>query len=173
MSDRSKLPPISPFLLARIPEMLALPWRACCQRNCRRRGRCCWVSRNTQQPFCLRNLDAGQRAQFGAVAEEVRDIVDYSWFFSRLAFASPYRDTRALQDAGMAVARTVRSGASLRDFGPLPPCAQQGRRPSTTARSRRCRRAGRKFADDGGGAAYSAASPFTSSAAVSRAAASS
>jgi hypothetical protein len=116
MIDRSKLPPLSPFLLARIAEMLALPWRACRQRDCRRRGRCCWVSRNTQQPFCLRNLDAGQRAQFDAVAEEVRDIVDYSWFFSRLAFASPYRDTRALQDAGMAVARTVRSGASLREF---------------------------------------------------------
>jgi hypothetical protein len=116
MIDRSKLPPLSPFLLARIAEMLALPWRACRLRNCRRRGRCCWVSRNTQQPFCLRNLDAGQRAQFDAVAEEVRDIVDYSWFFSRLTFASPYRDTRALQDAGMAVARTVRSGAALREF---------------------------------------------------------
>lgn len=116
MFDRSSLPPLDRHLLARTAEMLALPWRVCRRRDCRRRGRCGWFFRDTQQPCCLANLDAGQRALFDAFAEEVRDMRDYGRLSSRLAFASCFRETRAAQDAAEEVARSLKAGTALREF---------------------------------------------------------
>ena len=53
-------PALDRHLLARTAEMLALPERICRRRECRRRHRCIWFFRATQQPCCLANLDAGQ-----------------------------------------------------------------------------------------------------------------
>ncbi|MFT4162936.1 hypothetical protein [Shinella sp.] len=116
MFDRSRLPPLDATLLARTAEMLALPERVCRRRSCRRKKCCAWVFRRTQQPCCLANLDAGQRALFDQLAEQVRDVRDYGRRDSKLSFASPWRDERALQDAAVEITRPLLRGERLREF---------------------------------------------------------
>ena len=116
MFDRSGLPPLDAALLARTAEMLALPERVCRRRSCRRRRCCARVFRGTQQPCCLANLVAGQRALFDQLAEQVRDLRDYGRPDSGLSFASPWRDERALQDAAVEIARQLLRGGRLRAF---------------------------------------------------------
>lgn len=133
MFDRSRLPPLDAALLARTAEMLALPERTCRRRSCRRQKRCAWLFRSTQQPCCLANLDAGQRALFDQLAEQVRDVRDYGRRNSKLSFASPRRSERALQDAAVEIARALLRGERLREFRrfagireTLPPAQQDG-----------------------------------------------
>ena len=116
MSDRSRLPPLDATLLARTAEMLALPERVCRRRSCRRQKGCAWIFHKTQQPCCLANLDAGQRALFDALAEQVRDARDYGRRDGPLSFASPWRDNRALQDAAVEITRPLLRGERLREF---------------------------------------------------------
>lgn len=116
MFDRSRLPPLDAALLARTAEMLALPERVCRRRSCRRQKCCAWVFRGTKQPCCLANLDAGQRALFHQLAEQVRDVRDYGRRDSGLSFASAWRDERALQDAAVEIARQLLRGERLREF---------------------------------------------------------
>jgi hypothetical protein len=136
MFDRSTLPPLDRALLARTAEMLALPERVCRRRDCRRRGRCGWFFKDTRQPCCLANLDAAQRRLFDEFAEQVRDVRDYGNLHSKLAYASPFVETRALQDAAVEVARTLLSGAALREFRAFaalrdthPPASRAGEQP--------------------------------------------
>ena len=116
MFDRSRLPPLDAALLARTAEMLALPERVCRHRSCRRQKRCAWFFRKTQQPCCFANLDAGQRALFDQLAEQVRDVRDYGRRDSKLSFASFWHDERALQDAAVEVTRPLLRGERLREF---------------------------------------------------------
>lgn len=116
MTDRSTLPPLDPALLARAAEMLALPERVCRRRDCRRRARCSWVFRTQQQPCCLANLDAGQRQLFDTFAEQMRDARALGGYDSGFAFASPFRETRALQDAAVEAVRPLLAFGRLRHY---------------------------------------------------------
>ncbi|MXN46217.1 hypothetical protein GR138_13545 [Shinella kummerowiae] len=116
MFDRSRLPPLDQPLLSRTAEMLALPSRACFIRACRRARRCSFLYESDRQPCCLDNLDEEQRRLFDAFAELVRDIRDYSMPASKLLFASPWRGEREMQDAAVAVARSLLPKSRLRSF---------------------------------------------------------
>ena len=109
-------PPLDRHLLARTAEMLALPERICRHRDCRRRHRCTWFFRETQQPCCLANLDAGQRRLFEELAETVRDARDFGRWDSKIRMTSPYRETRALQDAAVEAARPLVAGHAAKTF---------------------------------------------------------
>lgn len=111
----ARKPPDSP-LLARTAEMLALPQFVCRRRDCRRNGRCSWLFRSTGEPCCLANLDAEQRGHFDAFAKLVRDARDFGSWNSKIIFASPWRETRALQDAAVEAARPLVSRAARRCF---------------------------------------------------------
>lgn len=116
MSRPCPLPPPDRHLLARTAEMLALPQRVCRRRDCRRKGRCAWFFKATQAPCCLANLDAEQRRLFDEVVAIARDVRDYGNSWSKLSFASPCRETRALQDAAVEIARPLMRGAALAEF---------------------------------------------------------
>ena len=116
MVDRSRLPPLDAALLACTADMLALPQHVCRRRDCRRKGRCAWVFRATQQPCCLANLDAGQRRLFDQLAEQVRDARDFGSWESKVVFDSPWRGEREIEDAAVEAARSLLSGAALRRF---------------------------------------------------------
>lgn len=116
MFDRSRLPPLDQALLARTAEMLALPSRACCVHACRREHLCLFFYKADQHPCCLDNLDAEQRRLFDDFAELVRDVRDYSHPASKVLFASRWRGEREMEDAAVAVARSLLAGPRLRSF---------------------------------------------------------
>ncbi|WP_432348097.1 hypothetical protein WMC41_10710 [Shinella yambaruensis] len=134
-----QLPPPDRHLLARAAEMLALPQRVCRIRACRRQGRCAWFFHGTQEPCCLANLDAAQRRLFDDVAAIARDVRDLGNSWGKLSFASPWRETRALQDAAVEVARPLLRGAALTEFRAFaaarakkPPVRYEGDEPPLT-----------------------------------------
>ncbi|AOF90178.1 hypothetical protein [Sinorhizobium sp. RAC02] len=116
MFDRSRLPPLNEALLCHTADMLALPLHACSVRECRRARRCSFFYRDDRQPCCVDNLETEQRRLFDAFAELVRDVRDYSTPASKLLFASRWRGEREMQDAAVAVARSLLAGRRLRSF---------------------------------------------------------
>ncbi|KAA9387065.1 hypothetical protein [Neorhizobium galegae] len=99
-------PPIETYLAARTAEMLALPHMACRRRSCRRRNACYWHFKSNNEPCCLQNLDAAQRQVFDAVYDEARGARDHLGR-NGLMFASRRPGLRALEDAGVEIARTA------------------------------------------------------------------
>ena len=116
MPDKTPLPPLDHALLARTAEILALPERICRRRECRRRHRCLWFFPDTQQPCCLANLDAAQRRLFDELAETVRDARNFGRWDSKVRMTSPYRETRALEDAAVEAARPLIVGGKAKRF---------------------------------------------------------
>ncbi len=110
------LPPPDRHLLARAAEMLALPERVCRRRACRRKACCAWYFPATQEPCCLANLDAAQRRLFDDFVALARNVRDLGNARGKVSFASPFRETRALQDAALEVARPLLQGAALAEF---------------------------------------------------------
>ena len=108
--------PLSRLLLARTAEMLAVPERICRRRDCRRRHRCNWFFRATQQPCCLANLDADQRRLFDELAQTVADAEHFGYLASKIRMSSSYRETRALQDAAVETAHALVSGRKRKAF---------------------------------------------------------
>lgn len=133
MTDRDPPAPYDPALLARAADMLALPERVCRRRDCRRKQRCSWVFSRTQQPCCLANLDAEQRRLFDIFASHMESArVNGAWD-SGILCASPYAETRALQDAAVEATRPLHRYGRLawyRRFAAgrerLPPPARAG-----------------------------------------------
>lgn len=115
MTARNAPPPDLP-LMARTAEMLALPQFVCRRRDCRRNGRCSWYDRESQAPCCLANLDTGQRRLFDQLLKLVRDARDFGSYDSKIVFASPWREERALQDAAVEAARPLVAKRARRAF---------------------------------------------------------
>ena len=109
-------PPLTCHQLARSAEMLAVPERICRRRDCRRRHRCHWFFRATQQPCCLANLDAEQRRLLDELARIVADAEHFGYLASKIRMSSSYRETRALQDAGVEAARALVAGRKRKAF---------------------------------------------------------
>lgn len=139
MPSTCQLPPPDRHLLARAAEMLALPERICRNRACRRHGRCHWYFETRQEPCCLANLDAEQRRLFDDFVAVARDVRDLGNSRGKVSFASPYRETRALQDAAVEVARPLLRGTALAEFRAFaaarakkPPASREGDEPPLT-----------------------------------------
>jgi hypothetical protein len=116
MADRPQPPPSDLALLVRAAEMLALPQRVCRIRRCRRRGYCARFFHDTQEPCCLGHLDAEQRRLFDEFVAIVRAVRDFGNARGKLSFASPWRETRALQDAAVEAAPPLLRGIALAEY---------------------------------------------------------
>jgi hypothetical protein len=65
------LPPLSLNLARRTADLLRIPHLVCRKRSCRRAGFCRWAGRETNLPYCLRNLDMNQLGLFMLRYEEL------------------------------------------------------------------------------------------------------
>jgi hypothetical protein len=107
--------PVYTDLMARTAEMLALPHLVCRRRDCRRRNSCYWHFSESGEPCCLRNLTVGQRRLFDELYEQAIQICKHGGY-SGLMYNWGGAVQRALQDAGVEIARTVVPAPDKRRF---------------------------------------------------------
>src|SRR3546814_7006711 len=105
MSETSQ-PAINTHIAQRTAEMLAMPGMVCQRRDCRRKNACRWYFGVGGEPCCLRNLSPRQRALFDALYREALRTRDYGVLGSTMCAARDPQQ-RALQDAGVEIARTA------------------------------------------------------------------
>ncbi len=95
--------PVKTMIMAHTAEMLAVPHRVC-RRDCRRKKRCRWHFKTTGEPCCLSQLTTEQRRLFDELYAVALDIRDNGGRMG-LMYAWPDPAQRALQDAGVEIAR--------------------------------------------------------------------
>ncbi len=127
--------PVDTKLMTHTAEMLALPHLACRRRDCRRRNACHWHFKASGEPCCLRNLTDDQRRLFDELYDQALRIREHGGHQGLMyVWGNPMQ--RALQDAGVEIARTVIPPRDKRRFDafrrdreridpPLPPALRQ------------------------------------------------